>query len=153
MPAGRPSDYTPELAERICQWLAGGKSLRAFCRQDDAPGLSTVTQWIVSKPEFREQYVQAREAAGYAHADDIADLAQKVIDGQLDPQAARVAMDGKKWSAERMAPKAHMPQSMVNHRSPDGTMTPKPALDVSGLSVEAMAEIMRAADAARSNND
>lgn len=41
----------------------------------------------------------------------------------------------------------------LDHTSSDGSITPKPAVDVSKLSVEAMAEIMRAADAARSNDD
>jgi len=41
----------------------------------------------------------------------------------------------------------------VDLSSADGTMTPKPALDTSKLSTEAMAEIMRASDAARSNDD
>lgn len=153
MPGGRPTIYTQELADRICEHIAGGNSLRSFCAQEDAPGISSVTRWIVSKPEFWAQYVQAREAAGYAHADHIADLSQRVESGDIEPQAARVAMDGRKWSAERMAPKTHMPQSLVNHSSPDGSMTPKPALDVSALSVEAMAEIMSAADAARQDDD
>lgn len=37
--------------------------------------------------------------------------------------------------------------------SPDGSMTPKPALDVSKLSTAALAEIMKAADASGSGND
>ena len=37
--------------------------------------------------------------------------------------------------------------------SSDGSMTPKPGLDVSKLSVEAMAEIMRASDATKSRDD
>jgi hypothetical protein len=40
-----------------------------------------------------------------------------------------------------------------DHTSSDGTMSPKPALDTSKLSTEAMAEIMRAADASRSDDD
>jgi hypothetical protein len=41
----------------------------------------------------------------------------------------------------------------IDHTSSDGTMTPKPVLDTSKLSTEAMAEIMRASDAARSDDD
>jgi hypothetical protein len=36
------------------------------------------------------------------------------------------------------------------HTSPDGSMTPKAGIDMSQLSVEALAEIMRVADAAKS---
>lgn len=126
MPAGRPTDYTPEIAERICEWLAGGQSLRAFCRQDDTPDLSTICRWVVAHDEFRKQYVSAREAAGYAHADQIMEVVEDLKRGKLDPSTGKAMMDGLKWSAERMAPKTHMPQSLVNHQSPDGSMTPKP---------------------------
>lgn len=125
MPSGRPTDYTPEKAEAICEWLAGGNSLRSYCRQKDAPGLSTVMRWVVSHEAFREQYVQAREAAGYAHGDRILHVVDELAKGALDPQTAKAMMDGLKWAAERMAPRAHMPQSLVNHQSPDGSMTPK----------------------------
>jgi len=46
-------------------------------------------------------------------------------EGEIDPHTAKAMMDGLKWSAERMAPKAHMPQSLINHESPQGTMTPQ----------------------------
>jgi len=145
MPAGRPTDYTPELAERICAWLAGGKSLRAFCRQDDTPAIETVCRWVVRHDEFRQQYTQAREAAGYAHGDGVVEVVELLREGEIDPHTAKAMMDGLKWSAERMAPKAHMPQSLINHESPQGTMTPQPGIDVSKLSPEAMREILDAA--------
>lgn len=126
MNIGRPSDYTQELAERICEWLSEGKSLRSFCRQDDTPHVSTVMRWIVTNETFREQYVQAREAAGYAHGDGVIEVVELLRGGDIDPQTAKAMMDGLKWSAERMAPRAHMPQSLINHQSPDGSMTPKP---------------------------
>ena len=40
-----------------------------------------------------------------------------------------------------------MPKASVDLTSEDGTMTPRPSLDVSVLSTETLAEIMRAADA------
>jgi len=145
MPAGRPTDYTQELAETICTWVAEGKSLRSYCKQDNTPALSTVCLWIVTHDEFSEHYRRAREAAGYAHADNIVDIVQQIADQSLEPNAARVMMDGLKWSAERMAPKSHMPQSLVNHQSPDGTMTPK-GLDLSGLPSETLEALVKAAD-------
>jgi len=153
MPAGRPTSYNADIADRICMWIAEGKSLRSFCRQDETPGLSTVCLWIVTHPQFMEQYAHARQAGGYAHADDIIDIADMVRDGLLDPNAARVILDAKKWSAERMAPKGHMPQSLVNHQSPDGSMSPKSGLDISMLSKEAKAEILAAHDALGQGDD
>lgn len=124
MGAGRPTDYTPELAEDICEWISGGKSLRAFCRDDSAPHTSTVCRWIVRHPEFREQYVQAREAAGYAHGDGVVEVVELLRDGAIDPQTAKAMMDGLKWAAERMAAKAHNPKQVIDHTSSDRSMSP-----------------------------
>lgn len=124
---GRPTVYTQELADRICEWLAEGKSLRAFVDQNnDSPARSTICLWIVNNDAFSDQYARARQAGGHSHADDILQTAEEVRQGTLDPNAARVVIDAKKWAAERMAPRHHMPQSLVNHQSPDGSMTPKP---------------------------
>lgn len=112
---GRPTDYTQEIAESICSWIAGGKSLRAYCRQDGTPDVTTVCRWIVRHDEFRQQYTQAREAAGYAHGDGVIEVVELLRDGDIDPQTAKAMMDGLKWAAERMAPKAHSPKQQIDH--------------------------------------
>jgi len=42
---GRPSIYTEELAQRICNELAEGNSLHMICATDWAPHISTVMAW------------------------------------------------------------------------------------------------------------
>ncbi len=37
MPAGRPTDYTPELGDLICSRIAEGSSLRKICTDDEMP--------------------------------------------------------------------------------------------------------------------
>ena len=119
---GRPSIYSAELAEKICTRLAGGESLRAICRDDDMPALSSVLLWVVDgkHPEFSAQYAQAREANGQAHGDRVVDLVEDVILEKLNPQAAKVAIDGLKWSAERMAPKQYAPRTRTEHTGENG---------------------------------
>lgn len=114
--AGRPKAYTPRIAAKICAGLADGKSLRSICSGAGMPSRSTVLLWVVdgSHPEFTEQYRLAREAAGYAHADSIIETVEKLADNKLDPSAARGMLDGLKWAAERMAPKAHSPRSQIS---------------------------------------
>lgn len=128
---GRPTKATPEMIELLCDWIAGGNSLRSFCREysgEEYPTISTITRWIVSDDEFRAQYACAREAAGFAHADSIADLAAKSgnMEEPVDPQRIRVAMDGYKWAAERMAPKSHVVRAEMDLISSDGSMSAKP---------------------------
>ena len=114
----RPTDYTPELAERICQHIAGGESLRSVCRSPGEPHVATVCRWIIKHDEFREQYAHAREAAGYAHGDGVIEVVEAVRNGDIDAQTARVMMDGLKWAAERMAPKSHSPRLHASKSSP-----------------------------------
>lgn len=146
---GRPTVYTEELAADICAWLAEGKSLRSFVDENDhSPARSTICLWIVTNERFSDQYRRAREAAGYAHADDIVDIVDEVRSQALEPHAAKVMMDGKKWAAERMAPRAHAPRQQIS--GPDEKpIQQEVGLDVSKLSTDALAEIVAAADAAK----
>lgn len=116
---GRPSLCTPEITEVICARLSGGESLRAICRDESMPHVATVCRWVVTNEAFREQYMQAREAAGYAHADAVIEVVESLRDG-MDPQVARAMMEGLRWAAERMAPKAHSPKSVHEHTGKDG---------------------------------
>lgn len=124
---GRPTICTPELTAKLCARLAGGESLRAICSSSEFPDKSTVLLWVVDgkHKEFSDQYRIAREAAGYAHADEALDMRHQVLSGEIGHQEAKVALDALKWGAERMAPKAHSPRMQQEHTSPDGSMTPR----------------------------
>lgn len=141
-PVGRPTDYSQEISARICEWIAGGQSLRAFCRQKDTPDLSTVCRWIVAHDEFRKQYVQAREAAGFAHADGIVEVTELLRDGTVDPQTGKAIMDGLKWAAERMAPKHHSPRQEVT--GAEGGPVQTATIDPKKLSTSALKELLAA---------
>lgn len=123
---GRPTVMTIEVVEKICERLASGESLRSICRDNDMPAMSTVMLAVVyDRDGFSEHYMRAREAAGFSHADMVVDLATRATDGEIDPNAARAAMTGMIWAAERMAPKKHSPRQDINHQSDDGSMTPR----------------------------
>lgn len=125
-PAGRPTVMTEDMRERICFRLAAGESLRSICADDDMPAVSTVTLAVVQDRDgFSAQYMQARTAGGFSHADRVIDVADKVATGELDPQSARAMLDCLKWAAERMAPKSHSARQEIDHTSTDGSMTPK----------------------------
>ena len=104
---GRPSDFTQQTADAICGRLCEGESLRSICRDEEMPHLSTVMRWLAVDESFREQYARAREAQGEADADLVGDIGARVLSGELDPQAARVAMDAAKWSAGKRLPKKY----------------------------------------------
>ena len=59
---GRPSGYSIDIAEEICERMANGKGLREICRADDMPDRTTVLRWLEKQADFRVQYARAREA-------------------------------------------------------------------------------------------
>lgn len=98
---GRPSTYSEEVAEEICWRIRCGESLKQIVRDDDMPDERTVYRWLDDERHeaFRQQYARAREGMADADADAVNDIGRRVLSGEIDPQAARVAMDALKWSA------------------------------------------------------
>lgn len=130
MPAGRPSDYTLELAARICEQLASGMSLRTVCKADDMPNASTVFLWIQRHKEFREQYDRAKEESADALAEEMLDIADEGSNDWMennDPdnpgyrangehiQRSRLRVDTRKWYASKLKPKKYGEKLDVEH--------------------------------------
>ena len=65
---GRPSYYSAEIAETICERLLNGESLRAICADPAMPARATVFRWLARNQEFRRSYALARQC----HAEDFA---------------------------------------------------------------------------------
>lgn len=125
---GRPSSYTTELADAICDRIAEGESLRAICRGEDMPAMSTVFRWLATDEAFAEQYARAREEQAEALADEIvsiSDEAEVVTKQQgedvvlaLDPTAVarnRLRVDARKWVAAKLKPKKYGDKVDLNH--------------------------------------
>jgi len=100
---GRPSDYTPALAERICNFLMEGESLRAICKRDDVPHIATVLAWLHRHEEFHEQYVRAREIQAEVMAEDIIMYADSATEEASAVAKARLQVDARKWYASKVA--------------------------------------------------
>ena len=119
--AGRPTLYSDELADEICERLAAGRSLLAICRDDDdMPDRSTVLRWQSARPDFAAKCVRAREfLADYEH-DDMVEIERDVRSGALDPHAAKVILSSKQWRAAKLAPKKYGDKLEQTVQGPDG---------------------------------
>lgn len=117
---GRPSSFTQEIADQICERLSLGESLRSICRDEAMPSQSMVFRWLSSDQQFREQYAHAREVQADSWADDILEIADdKSGDEIVDPESgnsrfnseyaarSRLRVDTRKWLMARMAPKKY----------------------------------------------
>lgn len=97
---GRPSSYTPELADEICVRCVM-KSLNAVCKADDMPAASTVYAWLIEHKEFSDKYARAREARAFRRAESVDALMAKVRRGAIEPTAGRLLLDAIKWQTAK----------------------------------------------------
>lgn len=101
--AGRPSLFTPVLAERVCELIAEGNSLHSIEQQDGMPSLATIMRWLNKQgaefDAFRANYARAREARADARFERIDKVVDDMRTGVIDPQQARVEIDAIKWQA------------------------------------------------------
>lgn len=131
MPAGRPSSFTPQVADFICERIAHGESLRRICADDDMPVCSTVFKWLVDRKEFSEQYARAREAQCDAFVEEIIEIADDSKDDTLKLESgerannewinrSRLRVDTRKWLMSKLAPKKYGERLQNEHTGPDG---------------------------------
>ncbi len=73
---GRPTKYTPTLAESICESMSSGESLTSICSAEGMPKRTTVVGWQGQHDEFATSYARAR----IAYADAIFDEAIEIAD-------------------------------------------------------------------------
>ena len=81
--------------------------MRSVARDENMPAMSTLFKWLSEYPEFAEQYAKAKVESADAFQDKINDVSDGVLDGRYEPAAARVAMDGYKWTASKLKPKKY----------------------------------------------
>ena len=67
---GRPSKWTQEIEDEICERLSRGEPLRAICRLEGFPEWVTVYNWMESRDGFSERVARARENGVEAIAQD-----------------------------------------------------------------------------------
>jgi hypothetical protein len=122
--AGRPTSYTEEIGNKICERLSGGESLRSICLDAEMPDKATVFRWLLSDKEvysqFRDQYALAREIQYQCMADDLLDIADSGSNDWMernDPNnpgfafngeavaRSRLRVDTRKWFMSKVLPK------------------------------------------------
>ena len=99
---------TEEKWNEFLKRIGEGRSARDVCGNDkDMPSWRIVSKKLNEADAFALKYSLAMENRGQVMADRILDLVDRVVDGSLDPNAGRVAIDGLKWNAMKLAPKKY----------------------------------------------
>lgn len=115
----RPTIYTEELAQEICDHIADGKSLNKLCKLDNMPERMTIYRWLDANEQFCDKYRAARERQAQSFQDDILDIADDgindtVIDGEGNERVhhdhirrSDIRIKTRMWLMERMAPRKY----------------------------------------------
>lgn len=129
---GRPSIFSQELVDLICDRISNGESLRKICRDDEMPNFVTIFRWLDKYPAFCKQYTRAREIQADTMAEEILEIADDgkqdvYIDGdgkeRVDNEViarSRLRVDARKWLASKMAPKKYGERVAQEISGPDG---------------------------------
>ena len=120
MPAGRPSIYSQELADKILSEYSLGRSIRDICSDDGMPDRVTLWRWRNENQEFASALARAREANAETIEDEISDIERKVLTEQVNPQAANVVLSSMRWRARVLHPRRYGDKAEVEHKGDVG---------------------------------
>jgi len=83
-PIGRPSRYSKEIAQEMCQLLSEGVPLREICRSDDKfPAWRTVYDWMAKDEELSTAIAHARDIGWDAIWEDCLRIADTPCIGEV----------------------------------------------------------------------
>lgn len=136
---GRPTDYTTELGNEICDVIAcSSKGLAPLCKENKHwPNPDTVYSWRNKHKEFAEKYAIAKQRQIEVIVDEIlviADDASKdtviKVDDDGNEKAfcnaewinrSRLRIDTRKWLAAKLVPRLYgNKDEYINLKVPDG---------------------------------
>ncbi|ENW8062447.1 hypothetical protein FXJ36_001072 [Neisseria gonorrhoeae] len=126
---GRPTDYTKDMADKICEKIANGRSLRSICAEDGVPPMKTIYRWLEANEEFRHQYARAREKQADYFAEEIIEIADSAQAESAAVSKAKLQIDARKWAVSKIAPKKYGDKTELDVKSGDGSMRAAVRLD------------------------
>jgi len=89
--------------DEVCEMIADGSSLAQIGAKFDR-SRNVIWKFLHKDEEHRQAYLAALQERGFHHANMIERLVLKVENGEMRPDVARVAIEGRKWIASRFHP-------------------------------------------------
>lgn len=102
---GRPSKFTQEIADAICDEMINGRDLLDICNDDDMPGRASVYRWLKENPSFEAQYARAREALADYELAHLKKLAESCNESNVN--STRVKLNHYQWRLMKIAPRTY----------------------------------------------
>ena len=134
---GRPSTYTVEIADEICERIAIGESVRQICLLEHMPDDATFYRWLLKYEELRDKYARAKEAQADRFNEELIEIAddgrndwierENNRTGQtyiaLNEEAlgrAKLRVETRKWLMGKHKPKKYGDKIQTELSGPDG---------------------------------
>lgn len=105
---GRPSSYTDEIADIICERMINGENFSQICADPDMPSRAALYRWRAARPDFDARCARAREALADFLLDKIEAMADEATEANV--QSMKLKISTAQWRAEKMAPRLFGPR-------------------------------------------
>lgn len=142
---GRPTVYTPELAERICKAVGSCTlGLKEICEDNpDFPCRDTINEWRYDHPRFSDMYRVAKQMQADLLAEEILEVSDKATNDWMernDPDnpgwivngeaiaRSKLRVDTRKWIACKLLPKVYGDKKEVESNTKVEFVNPADAL-------------------------
>lgn len=129
------------LALYAIDQVAEGRTLRDIGEELGITA-SAVHQRCVKTKELQSRYFLAVEMSTFVLEAEVIDAARSAA--YKDSKGAKVHTATLQWILAKRNPHRYSDQVRLAHTSPDGTMSPKAAIDVKALSDSTLAELLAA---------
>lgn len=113
MAGGRPTKFTQELADKICETIATTtKGLREICAENQISTF-TLLKWLNQNAEFSTQYAISKQMQSDLLIDEILEICDHTSEdhtpftGSNVVNRDRLRVDTRKWLASKLYPKKY----------------------------------------------
>jgi hypothetical protein len=115
---GRPTKFTNEFADMICERMIEGENLVQICRDEAMPTRTTLYRWFESHPDFATRCARAREGLADYLVDEIETMADQTTEANVQSQKVKIAT--AQWRAMKMAPRIYGDRTRTEVTGADG---------------------------------
>lgn len=151
-PGGRPTMYTDELAQEICDVVSlSEKGLRRLCEENDHwPDKITIFRWRRDNEQFCTLFDKAKENQMEVQAEELMNIADDIDQNKtmVQVQHSKLRIETRKWTMERLKPKKYGSRTQTELTGKDGA-----AIETTNLTADEhrlrIAELLAAGSAQR----
>ena len=92
---GRPHYDWPAILDEVCDWLASGQTIRAYCRQEGKPAFEVVYRHIAKDADLGSRIARARAEGADAIAESALEIADDSSGDTIEDEDGKRRMDAE----------------------------------------------------------